>query len=115
VSRAHEHINLTFDQTFVRDAEHLQSLKRLAIVEIYLTTCAYTLDQPAVAVLRRRRAQIKTDLHVWKALLIRVLKGSPSKERKFVRWKVSERDVVFDPFECDFEDPASGELEVLPE
>ena len=84
-------------------------------MEIHLTTYAYTLDRPTVAVLRHRRAQIKTDLHTWKALLIRVLKGSPSKERKFVRWKLSERDVAFDPFECDFEDPASGELEVLPE
>ena len=53
------------------------------------------------------------DLETWKRHLIEVLKDSPSKERKFLRWKVTEvpnftyphHDVVVEV----------GELEVLPE
>ena len=102
-------------QFIVRDAEHLQSLKRLNIVEIDLIAYPPSPDVVGPFERGRRRAQIKTDLNTWKALLIRALKDSPSKERKLVRWKVSERNVVVFPFEYYFEDLESGELEVLPE
>ena len=62
------------------------------------------------------RAQAETDLKTWKRRVIEVLKDSPSKDRKFLRWRVYENQrhphsisrgtqVVLE----------EGELEVLPE
>lgn len=49
---------------------------------------------------------------MWKIHLIRVLKESPSKERKFLRWKVSGSRMDCGVAEYIVE---NGELEVLPE
>ena len=51
----------------------------------------------------------------WKAGLIDVLKNSPSKDRKFLRWNLIQ--VYKDPInDCHVSEVAeSGELEVLPE
>ena len=57
------------------------------------------------------RAQVEADLKLWKIHMIQVLKESASKERKFLRWKVTGdrgRDVA--PYIVE-----DGELEVLPE
>ena len=64
---------------------------------------------------RRRRAQIKSDLNAWKAHLTLVLKDSPSGERKFVRWKVSERSTIPTRAGRNLAVMERGELEVLPE
>jgi hypothetical protein len=61
------------------------------------------------------RAQTETDLKAWKRQLVEVLKDSPSKERKFLRWKVYGYDSqrcygVFVYIQVVEE----GELEVLP-
>ena len=56
---------------------------------------------------------MKTDLNVWREHLIQVLKDSPSKGRKFARWKVS---VKYPPYVIVGNHIVErGELEVLPE
>ena len=63
---------------------------------------------------KRRKAQMKTVLSAWREHLIQVLKGSPYRERKFVRWKASVhcmRGSILN-VGCIVE---RGELEVLPE
>jgi hypothetical protein len=62
-----------------------------------------------------RRAQMETDLEEWKVHLIQVLKDSPSKERKFLRWKVSESQLYRDVSEDIVVVVEDGELEVIPE
>ena len=84
-------------------------------MEVDLIAYLFALDEPGTAEYRRRRAQIETDLNAWKAHLIQVLKDSPSEERKFVRWMVSERYTSPDTFGCNLVAVESGELEVLPE
>ena len=84
-------------------------------MEIDLTAYLFTPDEPWMAEHRRRKAQIETDLNAWKVHLVQVLQDSPSKERKFVRWKVSERYTPYDVSECNLVVVESGELEVLPE
>ena len=64
--------------------------------------------------LESRRDKIMADLKVWKVHLVQVLKESPSKERKFLRWKVSGsrlcRSLPGDAIAA----VGNGELEVLP-
>ena len=62
-----------------------------------------------------RRARMETDLKAWKVHLIQILKDSPSKERKFSRWKVSESQLYCDISEDIVIVVEDGELEVLPE
>lgn len=90
-------------------------MKHLAIVKIDLTTHIYSQDEPWMAEHRRRRIQIKTDLNAWKVHLIQVLKDSPSEERKFVRWRVSEKYTIPHRGKRNLAVVEKGELEVLPE
>ena len=62
-----------------------------------------------------RRAQMETDLKAWRVHLIQVLKDSPSGERKFLRWKVSESQLYRRVSEDIVVVVEDGELEVLPE
>ena len=105
---------LTFDQPVVEAIEHLRSLEHLAVVEIDLTTYLSPPDEWDMAEHRLRRAQIETDLNMWKEEMIQVLRDSPSKERKFVRWKASVSNSLDNPFDPNFVVVGSGELEVLP-
>lgn len=50
------------------------------------------------------RYREETEMKAWKKHLIEVLEDSPSKERKFLRWRVYETQEVVE----------EGELEVLP-
>ena len=52
-------------------------------------------------------------LKEWAGLLIPVLKASPSKERKFLRWKFSQ--IYSNPMELAVGAVRNRELEVLPE
>ncbi|KAF9645681.1 hypothetical protein BDM02DRAFT_3189524 [Thelephora ganbajun] len=62
--------------------KHLREAKHLSVVEIHLAEYVEgRLDQSS-NVLGRRKA--------WKACLIDVLKNSPSRDRKFLRWKVAK-------------------------
>ena len=107
------HISSPFGQAVVKAAKHLPSLKHLAVVEIDLTTYIYTSEQPGKGRYTVRSAPtFKDDLDAWKALLIRILRESPSKGRKFVRWRGVERYTGDHPYLVVAE---SGELEVFPE
>ena len=63
----------------------------------------------------RFRAQAETDLKAWKGHVIEILNDSPSKERKFLRWKVYEiREVPYTISRGTQVVLEEGELEVLP-
>jgi len=90
-------------------------LKHLAVAELDFTTSPFHAVGPDTAKSDHYKAQVEMDLKAWKACLVEILKDSPSKERKFLRWKVykSQRhhgisrgaQVVVE----------EGELEVFPE
>ena len=60
-------------------------------------------------------ARREVDLRVWKRRLIEILKASPSKERKFLRWVVCEREKSCGLLKYIREVLEEGELEVFPE
>ena len=62
----------------------------------------------------RLRAETEMDLKVWKRDVIEVLKDSPSKDRKFLRWKVYEGERRYGILNRSIL-VEEGELEVLPE
>lgn len=112
------HIRIVFDQTETEDsgaAGHLRSLKRLTIVELEFPIQLIILGLMSTEKREVHKAQIKALLTVWKTHLIPILRDSPSKERKFLRWKVSGnrscRDYPDDDIDVVLE---NGELEVLP-
>lgn len=104
-----------FGQTIVKATRSLRSLKHLAVLEIDLTASLFAKDELDTAESERRRAQIKIDLNAWKTHLIQGLRDSPSKERKFVRWKASEEYTPSPVLERNLVVVESGELEVFPE
>jgi len=62
------------------------------------------------------RARTETDLNVWKRHVVEILKDSPSKEHKFLRWEVYEtRRSPYGIFGGTKVILEEGELEVLPE
>lgn len=79
---------IDFAQVDTKSAEHLRALKYLAVVDLEFTTSPFYLDEATTAERERHRARAEVDLIAWKACLIEVLQNSPSKERKFFRWKV---------------------------
>ena len=84
------------------------------MVDLNFTTSPfYGLEEAGTPKGELYRTQAKADLTVWKRHLIEVLKDSPSKERKFLRWKVcgSQRGISRS-VQVVIEE---GELEVLPE
>ena len=89
-------------------------MKYLAVVEFDFLTLLFP-DETGTAKGELRRAQTETSLKLWKAHLIQVLKDSPSKERKFLRWKISESQMPYGVSECTVVVVENGELEVLPE
>lgn len=75
-------------QVDTKPAEHLRALRHLAVVELDLITSPfypYELDTEEIDVYNSRKV---VDLKVWKACLVEILKDSPSKERKCLRWEV---------------------------
>jgi len=78
-----------FLQADTKPAEDLRTLRHLSVVDLDFTTSPFYTDA-GTAQSELYKAQAKTDLITWKAYLIEVLKDSPSKERKFLRWKVYE-------------------------
>lgn len=63
----------------------------------------------------RFRAQAETDLKAWKWHVVEILNDSPSKERKFLRWKVYESRKVPHTISRGTQVVLEeGELEVLP-
>jgi len=100
--------------TGVEAAGQLRSLKSLAVVELDFITLLFP-DEIGTAKGEVRRGQAETYLKLWKVHLIQVLKDSPSKERKLLRWKVSEREMPYGVTEYTVVVVEDGELEVLPE
>lgn len=103
--------HIALDQVVAKVTEYLRSSKHLAVVEIVLaslnSTSSRSVDDPT---LDPGKERLKKGLVVWKTHLLQALKGSPSEERKFLRWKLIEsswygEDIVV----------MAGELEVLPE
>ena len=94
----------TFSQTDTQVAELLRSLKNLAVVGLDFGITPFCVDGLDTA----NGERIKTDLKAWKRHLVRVLKDSPSKEPKLLRWKVYEN-------QRSSAVPEERELEVLPE
>jgi len=102
-------------QADIKPVEHLRALKRLAVVDLDFVTSPFYLDEFDAGLSELYGALAVKDLGRWKAFLVEVLKDSPSKERKFLRWKVykgkrhrgfpREVQMVVD----------EGELEVFPE
>ena len=107
-------MHITFDQTEGEAVGHLRSLKCLAVVEFDFITLLFP-DEIGTAKGDLRRVQTETYLKLWKAHLVQVLKDSPSKERKFLRWKISERQMPYGVSEYTVIVVENGELEVLPE
>ena len=108
------HTCTAFAQTDTQVAEHLRSLERLAIVGLDFFASPFRADEVGKANDELYAARIETDLKAWKERLIEVLKDSPSKERKLLRWEVCEkrRSYSFGYLDVVLEE---GELEVLPE
>ena len=107
---------IAFDQTEVEAsgvAGHLRSLKRLAVVELDLPIRLILLDCVGKEGHESRGEKTKACLKVWKSHLIRVLKESPSNERKLLRWKVTQLQFHLDVLR--YVVVENGELEVLPE
>ena len=69
-------------------------------------------DETSETKRRRLRAKTKVDLKAWKRDVIEVLKGSPSKDRKFLRWKVYKGERRYRNSTGFLVE--EGELEVLP-
>jgi hypothetical protein len=101
-------------QADIEPAEHLRSLKHLAVVDIdFIIVLPYPKNSTEWEL---DMAQTETELEAWRRQLIKVLKDSSSKERKFLRWKV----YAYDSQRCHSISGGSrvaveGELEVLPE
>lgn len=72
-------------------------------------------DEMGEAEYELHRAQIKTDLKAWTLHMVQVLKDSPSKECKFLRWKISDTQAYRGVPGCNYVVVEKGELEVLPE
>ena len=84
--------------------ELLRRAEHLAVVEINLIELHGCPPETPPGLLKERR-------RVWKKGLVDVLKSSPSKERKFLRWRVT-RDFPRSNLEKTLE---KGEFEVFPE
>jgi len=61
----------------------------------------------------RLRSRTETDLKIWKRAVIELLKGKPSEDPKFLRWRVYERRRGHDGMFMDIL-AEEGKLEVLP-
>jgi len=72
-------------------------------------------EESAPAGCELRRARVEKDLKAWKGHLIKVLKDSPSKERKLLRWKLSEWQIGGSSSKDMPVAVEDGELEVFPE
>jgi len=109
------HTLIDFTQADTKPVERLRALRHLAVVELDFITSPFHPDETGTAKSDLYRTQVEMDLKAWKACVVEILKDSPSKERKFLRWKVykSQRPhgiprgihVVVE----------EGELEVFPE
>jgi len=87
--------------------KELRRLKHLAVVEVELEE---NMDrEPADAPDREK------ERNRWKRELISLLKGSPSTERKFLRWKIAQGYLRTDRRGRVYEVVVNEELEVLPE
>lgn len=82
------HRLIDFTQADTKPLEHLRALRHLAVVDLDFITSPFYPDETGTAKSELYRVRAETDLGVWKAYLIEVLKDSPSNERKFLRWKV---------------------------
>jgi len=109
---------IAFDQTEVevsRIVGHLRSLKRLAVVELDFPELLVFVDIVNEAKVELCRTEAKPELRVWKRYLIQVLKDSPSRERKFLRWKATEYQIRRGVTGQDVVVREIGELEIPPE
>ena len=108
------HITVAFAQAAAEpNAKYLRSLKSLAVVKLECITNMFSLGGETEAQVRRgmRERYFKE----WKKFLIPVLKDSPSKERKILRWELFELDRYRGYSGIGTEVVVSGEQEVLPE
>lgn len=87
--------------------KELRRLKHLAVVDVELEEGKGR--EPADELEREKRRK------VWKGELISLLKDSPSTERKFLRWKITQSYLRTDGRGRAFEVMLNEELEVLPE
>jgi len=105
----------TFVQTDTSAAEHLRSLKHLTAVGLDFTVAPFYPDEMDTTECERFRVQAETDLKAWKRRVVEILNESPSKERKFLRWKVYEtRRLPYSTLRGTQVVLEEGELEVLP-
>lgn len=83
------YISIGFGQaTAETSATCLRSLRSLAVVKLEYVTDLFVLGGETEAQARKERRE--TFLERWKESLIPVLKDSPSKERKILRWELFE-------------------------
>jgi hypothetical protein len=89
--------------------KELRQLEFLAVVDVDLEE--ETCHEP------RDAAEWEKRRMVWKGNLISLLKGSPSAERKFLRWRITQSYVRIDDGRCRrvYDVVENEELEVLPE
>lgn len=92
-------------------------MKRLTAVELDILAFSISPHELETTKHELLKAKIKADLEVWKVHLIQALNDSPSKERKSLRWKVSEnRPLCANGIvRSNFVPVGDGELEVLSE
>ena len=91
-------------------AENLRSLKHLAVVEL---DCNIRISFPWGVKPEEVREKRKALTEKWTRLLIPILKDSPSKERKFLKWKFYE--LHWRRIRWSLVSARKGMLEVLPE
>ena len=93
------------DDTAKHLVRYLQQAKDLAVVEIHLSGPGLRSRQPPDELAR---------LEAWKPRFIDVLKNSPSKNRKFLRWNLVRLTMQPGDPRYMWEVLEAGELEVLP-
>jgi len=84
------HTLVAFTQIDATAVENLQSSEHLAVVELDFLVSPALSDRKDAPKRGRLWAQTETGLKVWKRDVVKVLRGSPSKKRKLLRWKVYE-------------------------
>ena len=101
-----------FTQIDVQVIEHLRSFKHLAVVDLnFLVSPSYP-EKISKANCRRFRTEAEMSLKVWKGSVIEVLKDCPSKDRKFLRWRLYESERCLGTSWATL--VQEGELEALP-
>ena len=102
-------------QANLKPVQYLRALKHLAVVNLDFTISPFYPDEASTVGSKLYKVQAERDLEIWKTHLVEVLKDSPSKERKFLRWRISKGQRHHDFPGGVQVVMGEGKLEVIPE